>query len=334
MTNRFAPVLSRRSVMGGMAAAALLTGTRARAQNLTPVRLTTALRLANYTPAYTALRQGLFEKHGLAVEISAASSVAEPISILNAGRAEFAMTGTGMAVNSAIEGADTRVVGKMAGAIGLWVISRPGEGVRSLKELKGKTIASYRFPSNTVSSPTYAMRSVGGFDPATEGVKFLEGPFGSIIPAVADGRADLGCVFEWDASIAAAAHGLEVSLSLAEMLGPIAFTSTLVSARYAEESPQTVQAFINALAESMTLLHSDPAIYRQVSAAEFTQVPAEAIRAGTDRLLGTEGIVPRDPIVTRQEWDAIVAHDLAAGTVRGKGDYDELVDMRFARKAV
>lgn len=79
-----------------------------RAQTLTPVRVTTALRLANYTPAYTALREGIFAKHGLEVEIAAASSVAEPISILNAGRAEFAMTGTGMAVNSAIEGADGR----------------------------------------------------------------------------------------------------------------------------------------------------------------------------------------------------------------------------------
>ena len=122
-------------------------------------------------------------------------------------------------------------------------------------------------------------------------------------------------------------------MSLAEMLGPIAFTSTLVSARYAEEAPDTVQAFIDALAESMALLHSDPGVYRRVSAAEFEQVPAEAIGAGTDRLLGTEGIVPRDPVITRQEWDAIVAHDLAAGTVRGKGSYDELVDMRFARNA-
>ena len=131
-----------------------ITGLQVRAQTLTPVRVTTALRLANYTPAYTALREGIFAKHGLAVEIAAASSVAEPISILNAGRAEFAMTGTGMAINSAIEGADTRVIAKMAGAIGLWFISKPGAGVKSLEDLKGKTIASYRFPSNTVSSPT------------------------------------------------------------------------------------------------------------------------------------------------------------------------------------
>lgn len=69
--------------------------------------MTTALRLANFTPACTALREGIFAKHGLAVEIAAASSVAEPISILNAGRAEFAMTGTGM-VSTAAQNPATR----------------------------------------------------------------------------------------------------------------------------------------------------------------------------------------------------------------------------------
>ncbi|MFN3953384.1 MAG: ABC transporter substrate-binding protein [Pararhodobacter sp.] len=328
--------LSRRSVLGGIGAAAAVTlsGLPARTQSLTRVHISTALRLANYTPAYIALREGIFEKHGLAVEVTAASSVAEPISILNAGRAEFAMTGTGMAVNSAIEGADTKVIAKMAGAIGLWFISRPGVRVTSLDDLKGKTIASYRFPSNTVSSPTYAMRSVGGFDPAATGVRFLEGPFGSIIPAVVDGRADLGCVFEWDASIAEVVHGLEVSLPLAEVLGPIAFTSTLVSSRYAERNPEVVQAFVNALAESMELLHADPEVYRRVSTAEFDQVPPEAIAAGTQRLLSAEGVVPRNPMITREEWDAIIAHDTAAGTVRGERTYDQLVDMSFAQRAI
>lgn len=304
-----------------------------RAQSLTPVHVSTALRLANYTPAYAALREGIFEKHGLAVEISSAQSVAEPISILNAGRAQFAMTGTGMSVNSTIEGADTKVIAKMAGAIGLWFISKPGTQLETLDDLKGKTIACYRFPSNTISSPTYAMRSVGGFEPADEGVQFLEGPLGSIVPAVADGRADVGCVFEWDASIAATQHGLQVSLPLAGVLGPIGFTSALVSNSYASENPETVQAFCNALAETMALLHEKPEIYRKVSAAEFGQVGEEAIAAGTERLLNAKGVVPLNPVLTREEWEAIVKHDLAAGTIRGEGSYDEIVDMSFAEKA-
>ena len=326
--------LSRRRMLIGTGAVAL-AGFPAivRAQGLKPVHISTALRLANYTPAYAALREGIFEKHGLKVEISSAQSVAEPISILNAGRAQFAMTGTGMSINSAIEGADTRVVAKMAGAIGLWFISKPGTRLETLDDLKGKTIACYRFPSNTISSPTYAMRSVGGFEPADAGVQFLEGPLGSIVPAVADGRADGGCGFEWDASIAATQHGLQVSLPLAGVLGPIGFTSALVSQAYAAQNPETVQAFCNALAETMAMLHANPDVYRKVSAAEFAQVSEDAIAAGTERLLGAKGIVPRNPVLTREEWDAIVKHDLAAGTVRGDGAYDQIVDMSYAEKA-
>lgn len=98
-------------------------------------------------------------------------------------------------IASGSSGADTRVIAKMAGAIGLWFIWKPAAGVTSLKDLKGRTIASCRFPSNTVSSPTSAIKSVGGVDPQAGGVRFVEGPLGSIIPTVADGRADLGCVF-------------------------------------------------------------------------------------------------------------------------------------------
>ena len=47
-----------------------------------------------------------------------------------------------------------------------------------------------------------------------------------------------------------------------------------------------------------------------------------------------EGVVPRDPMLTPQEWDAIVAHDTAAGTVRGQGDYATLVDMSYAERAI
>ena len=61
-TRKTGLALSRRSVLGGIGAASAMaiTGLPVRAQTLTPVRVTTALRLANYTPAYTALREGIF----------------------------------------------------------------------------------------------------------------------------------------------------------------------------------------------------------------------------------------------------------------------------------
>ena len=173
MPNRV--TLTRRRVMAG-AAAAIGAPHVARAQAGTPVTVSAALRIANYIPAWVAQKKGIFAKHGLNVEINTASSIAEPVGILNANRAQIAMTGSGMAVNSTVEGAPMKVIAKLAGAIGLWAIGKPGTTIRSLDDVKGKTVATLRFPSNTVSSPTYAMKTIGKFDPAQAGVRFVEGP--------------------------------------------------------------------------------------------------------------------------------------------------------------
>lgn len=318
---------------------ALVTGAAAicmpsilRAQQLTPIGISVALRIANYLPVWIAERKGFFAKHGLRAEINAAASIAEPVSILNAERAQFAITGTGMSVNSTVEGARMKVIAKLAGAIGLWTIGKPGTKIGSLNDFKGKSIASLRFPSNTVSSPTYAMRSVGKFDPAKENVRFIEGPPGSIIPTVRDGRADLGCVFEWDASIAEQ-QGLEVLFSFVEALGPIAFTSAMVREDYAKSNPKVVQSFCNAIAESMKLIQQDSKVYAEVAAQEFSQVPGPAIEAGSKRLLKAPGIVPVNPVVAKSEWDAIIAHELGAGTMRKALPFEEIVDNTFATRA-
>lgn len=327
--------ITRRAALGGLAAG---VGTLAapgvlRGQTMGTLRVSTALRLANYMPAYVALREGIFSRNGLDVTLDAAGSIAEPVAILNAGRADIAMTGTGMAVNSSVEGARTRVIAKLAGGIGLWVISQPGQGVSTLDDFKGKRIASLRWPSNTVSSPTYAMQAFGQFEPSENDVTFVEGPPGSIIPAVLDGRADVGCTFEWGASIAEQAHGLEVSLSLAEVIGPIAFTTAMASEETLEERPEMVQAYVTSLAEAMALIRSDDGVYARVAGQEFPEVPEAAIAAATDRLLAAPGVVPETPVVTEAEYDAIVAHETSVGTIREPLSYAEIVVPRFADAA-
>ncbi len=326
------PVLNRRSILA-TAPALLSAPVTLRAQGSgTPITIVTALRLANWTPAFVAQRRGLFAKHGLRVEIQPAGSIAEPVAVLNARRGQIALTGTGMSVNATVEGANIKVIGLLAGAIGLWFIHRPGLVLNSLEDLRGKSIASLRFPSNTVSSPTYALRARANIDPAQAGIRFVEGPPGSIIAAVRDGRADCGCVFEWDASIAES-QGLVASLPLAPVIGPIAFSAAMVREDWLAQNRSQAQAFSNALAEALRLIRTDASVFEEVSREEFSQVPPEAVRTGTARLLGTGGIVPLSPVVTREQWDAIVAHELGAGTMRQALPYERMVDNSLAEAA-
>lgn len=329
---------NRRSVLKAAGAAGALGAVQslvlhdAHAQAAVPVTLTTGLKLANYGPIYVAQRSGLFEKQGLKLTADVGGSVNEPVAIALSGRGQFAATGTGMAMNSTAEGGRMKVIAKMTGALGMWVITKPGTTFKSLADFKGKKVASLRFPSNTVTSPTFAMKKFGGFDAKSAGVEFVEGPPGSIVGAVRDGRADVGVVFEWDASVAAQS-GLQVAYGFADEVGPILLTSVMVKEDYLSANGDTVQRFCNALAAAMKLIREDKAAYVSAMSAEFANLDKAVVAAGCDRLLSTRGFVPLTPVVAKAEWDAIVEHDTLAGTVRKAFSFEELVDNRFAQKA-
>jgi NitT/TauT family transport system substrate-binding protein len=333
--NHPGPLFDRRTLLKSAAVGALAPSLVLRdlhAQSGNPVKLTTGLRLANYGPLYVAQRSGLFERQGLNLALDVGGSVNEPVAIALSGRGQFAATGTGMAMNATAEGGRMKVIAKMTGALGMWVISRTGTSFKSLNDFKGKKVASLRFPSNTVTSPTFAMKKFAGFDAKASGVEFVEGPPGSIISAVRDGRADVGVVFEWDASLAAQA-GLQVAYGFAEEVGPILLTSVMVKEDYIASNADTIQRFCNALAASMKLIRDDRSAYINAMAAEFPNLDKAVVNTGCERLLTTKGFVPLTPVVTKSEWDAIVEHDTLAGTVRKAFSFEEMVDNRFAEKA-
>lgn len=329
---------NRRSALkaiGGLgASAALMTLTikDVFGQASIPVALTTGLKLANYGPIYVAARNGLFAKQGLSVTVNVGGTVVEPVSIALSGRGPFAVTGTGMAVNSTLEGGQMKVVAKMCGALGMWVITRPGTAFTSLADFKGKRVASLRYPSNTITSPTFAMKKFAGMEPKAAGVEFIEGPPGSIVGAVRDKRADVGVVFEWDASIASQ-QGLQVGYAFAEQMGPILLTSVMVKNDYLASNPDLVQRFCNAIAASMKLIRENNPVYVSAMGAEFSNLDRPVIEAGCARLLATRGFVPTNPIISKAEWDASVEHDFLAGTIRKALTFEEMVDNRFAQKA-
>ncbi len=326
--------LTRRTVLNGLGAVALAPlAMPAIAQGRTKVGVSEAIHIALYTPVYAASRKGLFNKHGLDVDVTPAGGIALPVPVILSNRAQFACTGTGMSVNATLEGAKIKCIAKIAGAISLFAIAKPGLKINSLADLKGKTIATLRFPSNTISTPTYMMRTIGGFDPKEAGVNFLELPPGAQAAAVKDGRADLAVAFDWDASIGVTQFGLETVFSFADILGPIAFSSIFVTEQYAKENGETVQKFVNSLADAMKTLHTDPNAFSEISAAEFPQVAPDAIKLGSKNFMQTKGVVPRNPIITRQDWEAIMKHESGAGTLKQTLPYEQMVDTSFAEKA-
>lgn len=328
-------ILDRRAFVAGMAATtgALALGMPSLSRAATAVTISEAIHLGFYIPVYVAMRKGLFEKHGITPTLTTAGGIAQPVPAILSRQAQFAVTGTGMSVNATVEGAQMVNIAKIAGQISVWVVAKPGLKFTSVEDFKGKTVATLQFPSNTFTTPTYAMKAIGGFEPEAEGVKILQLPFGAQLQAVADGRADVATVFEWDASIGETQFGLETVFSLGQALGPACFASSFVTRDYLEQNPETVQAYCNALAEAQKLLHEDEAVFGEISAVEFPQLDPAVFKAARGRMFGDVSLVPRNPTISELEWDTLVKHESVAGTLRGERPYSEMVDNSFAQKA-
>jgi NitT/TauT family transport system substrate-binding protein len=326
----------RRNVIKGLSAVtavAILPIDSPSAANPFKGTISEAIHLGFYIPIYVAKDKGFFAKHGIDMAIKSAGGIAQPVPALLSGDAQFAVTGTGMSVNSTVEGGRMVNVAKIVGHISVWVVGKPGTEVNSITDLKGKTIATLKYPSNTITTPTYAMKSVGGYSPEEGGVKFLQLPFGAQIPAVVDGRADVATVFEWDASIAEKQFGLKTLFSLGKILGPAVFTSSFVTEDFRKHKPELVQAYCNAIAEAEKMLHTDPSIFVEVSQIEFPKVDPEVIALARGRFFGEAPVVPRNPIISKSEWEAIMKHESSAGSLRQVMSFEEMVDNSFAENA-
>lgn len=326
--------LDRRSVVAGGLALAGQAGLArgARAQGLIKVTISQALLIANYTPLYLAQQRGIFAKHGLEVDVSTAGGIAVVVPVILSKRAQFALSGTAPSVNATLEGGPMKCIAKIAGGTALQVLGRPGTSIRSLDDFKGKSIATLRFPSNTNTTPKYIFSKLGGFDPASVGITFLEFPPGAQGQAVKDGRADLAVVFEWDASIGVTQFGLEVVYNFAPTVGPNASSSIFATDEYLAGNAETTQRLLNAIAESLKIIHTEPGAYASASAKAFAQVPPEAVKLGSERLLAMPGVVPRNPIITREEWDKVMEIELGSA-LKQSLPFERMVDNRFAEKA-
>lgn len=323
--------LVKYSLLG--AATAPLAGLSTRAFAAGKVAIAEALRLGMYNSLYVAADKGLFAKHGLDVDLSTAGGIALPVPILLSGRGQIGVTSPGMSVNAVREGGKIKNIAKIVGGVSMWGIAKPDSKIRTIEDLRGKTIATLKFPSSTIQVPTYAIKTVGKFDPKEAGVTFLELPPGAQAAAVKDGRADIATAFEWDVSIAAEQFGLVPVLSFADVLGPLCFTTAMTTEETIASNPAAVQGFCNAIAEAQKLMHENNSVFTEVAEKYFPKVTPSVVASATKNFFGSKTAIPRNPTISADEWDRAMLLEQGGGAVQSALPYGQMVDNRFAEQA-
>ena len=113
------------------------------AEPLRKIRMAFTSLSGSMAPPWVAREAGIFNKHGLEVEVIATPSGVEGMNALIAGEVQFLQIAGGTTVSAALGGADVMIVATTIGTFVQNLVARPE--IEKAEQLKGKAVGISRF---------------------------------------------------------------------------------------------------------------------------------------------------------------------------------------------
>ncbi len=329
-------ILTRRSAVGTVAAtlacAALVSAPTqsARSQDLKTVRFTEAVHNLGYINLYVGQHAGIFEKHGLDMQVSAAGGDTQAFAAVLGGSADFAIGDATMVQMSREAGGPGVVIGTVVQRAHYFGVSKNLEPMSEPAEFAGLTIVTSPDP-NTNFSVAKRMLESAGLTIGTD-AQILQVNPGTEIGAMLAGQADMAIAYQPSVS-SAVAQGAKIVFDFASYVGPFCNTGIMVLPSTIERDPEMVQALVTAFEESSRLTYADPDFAKEVARKEFPDLAPEVVDAAIDAQL--EFKIPAESvIVQRDQWDNLMDMQVYLQNVKGSIPFEEIIDNSFAEAAV
>jgi NitT/TauT family transport system substrate-binding protein len=310
--------------------AALCTTAAAEAAAPQPIEFVEAVHNLGYIDLYVGQHAGIFEKHGLALHVTAAGGDTQAFAAVLGKTAQFAVGDPTMVEMSRERGGPGMVIGTLVQRAHYFGVSKTvAAPIKNPQGFKGLTFVTSPDP-NTNYSVTKKLMQDAGLKLGTD-AKIVEVNPGTEIGAMLAGRADVAVAYQPNVA-AAIAQGAKVVFDFSSYMGPFCNTGVMVLPDYVKANPQVVQSLIDALEESARLTYAKPDYAKEVARAEFPDVPADVVNRAIDMELQYKipaQTIPVDP----KQWQNLMTMQKYLGNVQASLGFDAVIDNRFADKA-
>lgn len=247
------------------------------AGELTPVKVG-VVPAATFSPIFVGVEQGIFEKHGLDLELDVGGLAPTVFPRILKGELQLGANTWGTLVTAKAENLPLTGIapidrgGESAEDDYQGIVSGP-DGVRDISELNGKTVAVPTLKSFT-DAQVKDVLAEHGVDVDT--VRFIAIPFPDMPAAVKSGRVDAAGVVEpFFGQILAEGGNLLAPLSRSQLMGAI-----VAAERWVEENPDVVARFGAAWAETLEYAEQHPDAVRRALVSGL-RLPEEVARRMT-----------------------------------------------------
>lgn len=213
-----------------------------------------------FAPLYYGIEQGIFEEHGLELEITPQTDIAAIVSGLASGTYDVGFATVVHVVTANSNGIPIRAISTIEGQIqedddGTITIASADSGITDFADLEGKRVATIGLSSHNTLTMWELVDRAGG-DPTS--IELVQLPFGQMAAALDSGDVD-AAIMQWPfAAEALAAGGVELGYNNRELFVDTATTMFNTSQSFIDQNPNTVRAFADAMEESILGSTEDP----------------------------------------------------------------------------
>jgi NitT/TauT family transport system substrate-binding protein len=236
--------------------------------------------IVDVAPLYLGQKKGFFSSRGIDLKMETAQGGAAIIPGVVSGQFEFGFSNVtslmiaqtkGVPIKSVVNGtASTGDTSKDNSGVAV----KKDSPVKSAKDLAGKTVAVNTLQNIGDTTVRESVRKDGG-DPSK--IKFLEMPFDQMPAALDGGQVDAAWMGEPALTIAKGQGARLVASPFAETDPKLTIATYFASTKLAQENPDLVKKFTEAVTESLEYASAHPDEARQI-VTTYTKIDGEVLK--------------------------------------------------------
>lgn len=304
--------------------------------NLTTVRLSEVTHSVFYAPQYLAINLGIFEKHGIEIEMVSSQGADKVMTAVLSRQVDIGLAGPEASIYVYQQGKEDypQIFAQLTKRDGSFLVGRNPDEVKTFKwtNLKNNHVLPGRKGGVPHMTLEYVIKE-HGLNPATDMNFDNSISFDAMTSAFVGGIGDYVTIFEPTATMLEKEGKGYILASVGEAAGEIPFTAYFASKSFIEENPELIQSFVDAIYEAQTWIATHTALeIAEVIAPSFEGTDIDILETVIQRYKDIDAW-NTTPVMTKESFERLEDVMIEAGELSSKVPFEKLIVNIFAENS-